>query len=215
MKPLISLLVLSLSLWCALPAQNPEVNLIRITDVHCCSVRVLASAAGEAIEERGVCYSLLPESSKPEQYVPFGTGHFGSFSCGVDELRPETTYYFRAYVRQQGQYHYSDEQSVSTLPMPVPGVSTLGVTEIKETSARVQGKVDGFQVLGSGVYWSEKKEDIRQGQFVSTGSKGFGSFSVKIRGLAPGTTYYVMFSAYNEAGTGFGQVVSFTAGGGR
>ena len=190
-------------------AQVPVVKTLKITDVEATSFRVLASAEGSDLSERGIAYSLQPGLAKSEFHQSFGNGNFGSYSCGLNKLQPATTYFVRGYAKENGKIYYGNEERVTTLSLTVPAVKTLSVNEIKSSSVRVQGCASGQAIEESGVFVAEKPDQIREGVFYSTGSAGFGSFSVLVKKLKPGTTYYVVFTARNASGSGWGEVLSF------
>lgn len=185
-------------------------EIIKISEVEATSLRVLARVEGQHLDERGVAYSLHPGLRRAEIHIPFGNGHFGSFSCLIHDLRPNTVYYFKAYADDNGNITYSTEKKISTMELLLPEVKTLSVREVNPTSARVQGCINGSVIDISGVYYSTDPENLRKGQFISTGSRGFGSFSVHLEHLQPATLYYVAFMASNPSGESVGEILSFT-----
>ncbi|MGW8184632.1 MAG: Ig-like domain-containing protein [Candidatus Moraniibacteriota bacterium] len=91
----------------------------------------------------------------------------------------------------------------------VPSITTSSTTTIKPTSAYGNGNISDTGGenpvrmiewgLSSGVYTSS----------CSAGMGGIGSFSCKMSGLIPSTTYYVRAKATNSGGTNYGTEVTF------
>lgn len=191
-------------------AQNQSVRTTSVSEISYNSIRVLASVEGADFVERGICYSLKPNVKEAENYVSYGTGNFGGFCCKIEHLIPETGYYFRAYGKTNNEVVYGEELYAKTLPLPIPEVKTLSVSEIKARSARIQGRAIGPEMQECGACYSTQKDQEKEGEYARINSKGFGNFSVKLDGLKPETRYFVRFYAINPSGISFGELISFT-----
>ncbi|MEZ5071280.1 MAG: FISUMP domain-containing protein [Bacteroidales bacterium] len=89
---------------------------------------------------------------------------------------------------------------------------TGSITDILQTSAMGGGEVTddgGSDVTVRGVCWSTWSEPNDQHAWTEDGS-GVGSFTSDINGLEAGTTYYLRAYAKNTAGTGYGEIFSFS-----
>ncbi|MBR5982920.1 MAG: hypothetical protein IK025_04230 [Bacteroidales bacterium] len=94
--------------------------------------------------------------------------------------------------------------------VPVPSVTTSDASNITSSGATLSGEVtsDGGEVvLSRGFMYGTSADDLSQN--VQSGS-GTGSFTANITGLADGTTYYYKAYATSSAGTGYGEVMTFT-----
>lgn len=94
-----------------------------------------------------------------------------------------------------------------------PTVTTLGVNSLTGTSADVGGEVNddgGSDVTERGIVWSavNSNPDLNDGVVVS--GDGLGQFNALLTSLPPGTTIYYRAYASNVAGTGYGDVLTFT-----
>jgi uncharacterized protein (TIGR02145 family) len=96
----------------------------------------------------------------------------------------------------------------------LPEVSTIELTNITPVSALCTGIVtlSGSSVLtGIGVCWSENKlpsvSDYKTNEIILPNSSGFTS---NLNGLSSGTTYFVRAFAISDAGTAYGNELSFT-----
>lgn len=100
-------------------------------------------------------------------------------------------------------------QPVKTFTKPV--VETGAVANITDTTATVSGEVvsDGGGISDRGICWSTNPlpttADSR-----TVNQTGEGTFSANIVNLLANTTYYARAYAVNNAGTSYGDVVSFT-----
>ena len=97
-------------------------------------------------------------------------------------------------------------------PATAPTVTTTAVSNIDKTTATGGGNVTadgGASVTARGICWSTSQNPTVSGNHTTDGT-GTGSFTSAMTGLAANTTYYVRAYATNEAGTAYGEEVSFT-----
>jgi uncharacterized protein (TIGR02145 family) len=95
-------------------------------------------------------------------------------------------------------------------PIP-PAVLTFNVSSISETSAKVEGAVNGnggTDVIDEGVCWNTSGYPTTANSKISAGN-GPENFICSLTDLIPGTTYYARAYAINSAGTGYGSQVTF------
>ena len=94
-------------------------------------------------------------------------------------------------------------------------VTIKDVTDITATTAKCEVTVemtaldDEMEVTSRGVCWSTSQNPTINDNKTTDGS-GTGGFTSSLTNLTPNTTYYVRAYATNSAGTGYGNVVSFT-----
>jgi uncharacterized protein (TIGR02145 family) len=98
-------------------------------------------------------------------------------------------------------------------PDPVePTLTTVAASEITINSAKTGGNITsngGADVISRGVCWGTAAQPLITGSH-TTDSKGIGIFSSLLSGLIPGTTYYIRAYATNEAGTAYGNEITFS-----
>src|SRR5690606_17648903 len=93
----------------------------------------------------------------------------------------------------------------------VPELTTVAITGITLNSAVSGGTITsdgGGDITGKGDCWSTTANPTIADSRTSDGT-GPADFSSNIVGLAEGTTYYVRSYATNEAGTGYGDELTF------
>ena len=97
-------------------------------------------------------------------------------------------------------------------PIELPDVVTNEVTDITTTTATAGGEIisDGGSAINEcGVCWTTEGEPTIDSDHIAT-QVTMGEFSVNLAGLTQNTTYYIRAYATNEAGTGYGDVLTFT-----
>jgi phosphodiesterase/alkaline phosphatase D-like protein len=96
----------------------------------------------------------------------------------------------------------------------VPVVITNDVTIITTNSAVSGGKITGdggAKIITQGICWNTVPDPVTSDN--KTTEAGSESFTSNISNLSPNTQYYVRAYASNEAGTGYGQNVTFKTAG--
>jgi uncharacterized protein (TIGR02145 family) len=94
----------------------------------------------------------------------------------------------------------------------VPTLTTVAVSDITINTAKTGGNITtngGAEVTVRGVCWGITSQPLISGSHTSD-SKGNGIFESNLTGLNPVTVYYVRAYATNEAGTAYGNEISFT-----
>ena len=166
---------------------------------------------GMTITERGVVYGTSQNPTTSNSKVTSGSGT-GSFACLLTNLQEGTTYYVRAYAKNEKGTSYGEQKSFTTKVYTLPTVTTSSATNIAYTSATIGGNVTsdgGASVTERGVVYSTSSNPTTANSKVTSGS-GTGSFTCNITNLQEGTTYYVRAYATNEKGTDYGNQVVFT-----
>ena len=92
----------------------------------------------------------------------------------------------------------------------VPAVTTGAASNITATSATLSGNVTSAgvaSVTSRGFLYGTNSSDLTQ---TVLGGNGTGSYTASLSGLTSGTTYYYKAFATNNAGTAYGEIMSFT-----
>ena len=170
----------------------------------------ISASGGGSITDYGFYWGT---SSSPSTQVSVGSGTTSSFSWNAS-VTPGTTYYFEAYATNQAGTGYGSVISFTvpaTQPTVVaPSVTTSAATQVTSAAATLNGGISasgGGSITDYGFYWGTSSNPSTQ---VSVGSGATSSFSWNAS-VTPGTTYYFKAYATNQAGTGYGSLMSFSA----
>jgi len=174
-----------------------------------CSIQVSGGFSGD-ITGTGLCWSTNSGPTILDKTVP-GTAEQGTGILSISGLTPGTTYYVRAYCRTNNDIIYGAQKIFQTLSYQLATISTVSVSGITRTTALCGGNITatgGGSVSSKGVCWSTTSLPTVQGNKTVDGS-GPGIFNSNLSGLSAGTLYYIRAYAINEAGTAYGQQLSF------
>tara|TARA_R110000782_G_scaffold56140_6_gene117893 strand:+ start:284 stop:2989 length:2706 start_codon:yes stop_codon:yes gene_type:complete len=139
-----------------------------------------------------------------------GTADYTSTMTGLVE---GDTYYVRAYATNYSGTGYGQTISfLHPITVTIPTLTTSSIDSITGTTATSGGESlldNGGAITFKGVEWST---DSNFSPIDGTTSDGTGTanYTSSITGLYGGITYYVRAYAINSAGTGYGQILSFT-----
>ena len=180
-----------------------------------------AVAHGEILElgdpaytERGFVYSHT--NSSPTIYNSIvtveGSGK-GTFDAKLTDLARETTYYVRAYVKNEVGVVYSDKTMTFSTEETLPAVETLAATDVDETtySAVLHGNITS---VGSPsytergfVYSAEYSNPTINDTKVVVDGVGTGEFESRVSDLSSTSITYVRAYATNSKGTSYGEAM--------
>lgn len=177
----------------------------------------ITSDGGASITERGVCWDTSPNPSINWNRTNDGNG-IGDFLSNVIGLKDGTNYYIRSYATNSAGTGYGNEVSFTTIQIVLPTITTSEVRDILITSAVSGGNITsngGGTIKSRGVCWNtfgtpNIKDDDFNDNYMSDADEGR-EFSVWLVNLKRGTNYYVRAYATNEAGTAYGNQLSFTS----
>ena len=192
---------------------SPLVRTVEVRAINNSTLQVKSIVdddGGSDITERGVCWNLTGNPNYTDSHVTHQENDIGEYSCQINGFEHNTTYYVRAYAKNEKGFGLGNVISFTTGTLPT--VETLEVTDITDTTAICSGTVvaEGTSpVTERGICWSTEPNSTIEG-IHANGGAGIGSFSVEIIDLTPNTTYYVRAYATNSIGTVYGREVNFT-----
>jgi uncharacterized protein (TIGR02145 family) len=170
----------------------------------------VGSDGGSAITERGVCWNTSENPTIADSKTSSGTGT-GTFTCNISGLTDGETYYVRAYATNNTGTAYGNQVSFTTLPIVLPTISTVPISELTSTNAVSGGNTSnngGGIITANGVCWSTSQNPTIANNVTSEGT-GTEIFSSTLTGLSNGTVYYLRAYATNSAGTAYGNEICF------
>ena len=188
----------------------PAVTTIAASEITAIGATISAnvpSDGGLTVTERGFVYGT--NANELTQTATSGSG-LGSYTKTLNNLTPNTTYYYKAYATNRLGTAYGEVMSFTTLTVYPPSVQTNSASNITTTGATLSGDVtfDGnTTVTARGFVYGTDANNLTQS--VQSGS-GTGSFTKTLTGLSYGTTYYYKAYATNSGGTSYGDVRTFT-----
>ena len=182
-----------------------------VGDVTANTIQLTASvtdkgSAGATLAETGFVYSTtnsLPTLLDQKVVVDHVDENF---SAVLNNLQSSTTYYIRAYAKNDTKLGYSDVKTVTTTRSAIPTVDKVTISNIAESSVTLTGKVlDTGNNNLTGIGFSYKTADGSEMQ-VSVSLTALGSdntFQTVLSGLSANTDYQVRAYATNKEGTGY------------
>ena len=201
-----------------------NVNNDSISEISNTSAKVFATIIdiGAGIDQHGHCWStdadptVVENENKTENGAVHNTGSYSSIMTG---LLPNTKYFVRAYVKKSTTTIYGDKiLFFYTLSIGKPVVNTDTVTNITASSATATGNLTSLgegvlSVIQHGHCWSSGTTtpvigDDSKSSLGSTDKTG--NYESQLVGLSENTVYYVRAYATNDAGTAYGDTISFT-----
>jgi hypothetical protein len=139
------------------------------------------------------------------------SGGMTTVSRQIAGLQPGTTYHYTVVFTNAAGSTTGPDQTFTTLPIPVPTVTTGPASEVSQNSATLTGSVNPRGLQTS--YEFDIGTDTTYGSRIS-GDAGSGDEAVPltldIRGLAAGALYHYRLVATNSEGTVYGADRTFT-----
>lgn len=195
----------------AIAASITTTAVSEITSTTAVSGGTITNDGGSFVQQKGIIWSTSHNPTTAlNTKTSEGTGNT-AFSSSMTGLKPNTTYYVRAYVTTGISTEYGNEVSFTT-EKGLAQISTSTATNIGTTSVTLGGNVSfdgGLSVTERGVVWSTSQNPTTSSSKKTNGT-GEGEYTCDITGLYPGTIYYFRAYAINSAGTVYGEEKSFT-----
>ncbi len=170
---------------------------------------VICDEGGSPLIAAGICWSEYPDPTLDDNHTTDNPENDG-FTSIMKGLTNNTLYYVRAYVTNNYGTSYGDEVSFTTLP-GLATVLTREVTSISHDTAVSGGIIyaeGGSPVTATGICWSEFSNPTTGDNYTEDNLES-GCWTSIMRDLTHNTTYYVRAYATNNAGTAYGNELTF------
>ncbi len=193
----------------------PKVQSISVTDIKPTSALVNAKMlhnGGSAILEKGVCFGSSKNPTVENASKQVNSENVESFSSRIQNLSPSSTYYVRAYAKNETGISYGGEISFNTTSC-TPSVSTTNVSNVTSNSASSGGSnlSDGaVNITAKGIVWSTSPNPTISLSTRTNDGNGPGNFISQMTNLSPNTRYYVRAYVTNACTTSYGIELNFT-----
>ena len=150
-----------------------------------------------SFEERGFEYK---ENTASASYNTVVCNDVSIYEVKINNLKPNTSYVYRAYITIDGKKHYGNEVSFTTLKV----ATSISVSDIMQTSAVLNGSCS----FGDASFVAK---GIQYGTSTSSYTTVSDTLNYRITELAPNTTYYYRsFITTTEGGTVYSDWKNFT-----
>lgn len=141
------------------------------------------------------------------------------FSVEINNLKPQTIYYYKSYIKYGGIFHFGEEKSFSTLRLETT-IETGEVTDLTETAATFHGRLispprghASIMVMFIISTFLPDEEGYKNSKIHYTSLQEDGTFSITIQSLpAAERLYYTALAEINGI-TIRGESLSFTTPG--
>jgi hypothetical protein len=166
------------------------------------------------IINKGIVWNTMPSPTISLATKTLNGAGKEAFTSEITGLISNTKYYVRAYATNSVGTAYGEEYSFTTnIKIGLPTLTTWSITAITNSTAQSGGYNivnNNATITTKGIVWSTMPSPS-----ISLGTNTFDGlgndeFTSKIAGLLPNTKYYVRAYAISNAGTAYGNELSFT-----
>lgn len=184
------------------------------SDIEATSVTMhgyLFDNGGFDIIELGFCWDQNgnPSVDTDKKYIV--SNEVGTYHITIQNLSPNTHYYYRAYAKNKNGVVYGELGEFTTKD----GSPTVETSQVKIGTTLIEcyGNVikdGGFSILRRGFCYNTHSKPTLDDKFVECNSNDIGEYCISIYNLEGGTTYYVRAFAENSQGISYGEEVAKT-----
>lgn len=172
-----------------------------------------ADSSSLTILARGICWNTFPNPTIADSIRTSGSAP-GSFTNLLENLKPLTTYYVRAFLTNSRGTFYGNETSFTTQSGLI-ALTTEQASEVTAHSVLLKGNISGdggATITDWGFCLNTNPNPTLEHRIVHLDGVT-GTFQCTLSDLLPGTTYYFRTFAINSIGTSFGEEFSFKTNG--
>ena len=194
------------------PSQVSTSSARSVTSTGATLYGYVSAIGSPAYTEKGFCYATHSNPSISTNKRAVSGYGVGDYSLSVNNLEYETTYYYRAYVIQNGNPIYGNVVSFTTTWQEAV-VLTLDPTNVEGNSAKLKGQVTYAgdpKYHMQGFCYSTSSYPTINDQKVERPNSITGIYSMDITNLEAGVTYYVRAFVRQGEKVIYGDIKSFS-----
>lgn len=153
----------------------------------------ITDTGSSEINRIGVCWGTVPNPVlSQDNFVQDYGGELGNFSFDVNNLAPNTVYYFRAYCENSSGLQFGNSVSFTTSEI----ATTLNAKDILTTKATLRGYINqgNSDSTIAGFVYSTSQNPTINNTSIYTSITGSDNYEIQISDLTHNTIYY--FRAY-------------------
>lgn len=165
---------------------------------------------GGEITEYGFTYGLYENLGNATD-VPFSGTPSGRIEATLENLDPNTTYYYRLYAGSGASTVTSEVRSFKTNASDAPSLGYTEELDKNEQSLTVSCQVEddgGYDIIMMGVAY--RRSDSQKYSLALLDEPTYESYTLTVEGLEAGTTYMVCGFAISRGGIGYGNETEIT-----
>lgn len=185
------------------------IPVVNVTSTSAQSGGVITMQGEAEVEERGVYLMLNPEPSETDSLIRIEM-ETDSFYCTITDLKPETTYYVRAYARNRyGIYNGAKIEMFKT----TDGLPDFDNSKFMKVATEFTYAEFSMEIISEGdapvtargfCFSTESSPTIENSDTIVCG-EGIGEFIGRIEGMQQQKEYYVRAYATNAIGTRYSE----------
>ena len=216
MKKIISIVIFLLCIVSCERKEVPSITTAEITNIAGTSAKsggTITDEGSGTVVERGICWSKGINPTVADQRTIEGGGA-GTFVSNLADLDAATTYYVKAYAKNEAGLGYGMAMSFKTLGA-APSAETLPAVDIQSTSVILRAVVNPNLVPTTVTF--EYGLTTSYGSFIAAIPSPIAGespieVSANISGLIKGETYHFRVKSENLVGVTYGNDLTFTTG---
>jgi len=152
---------------------------------------------------------ILPSNSTTIEATDADANY--NYTASITALEPATKYYFRSFVRQNGQDTYGETKEFTTKEL-ASLIETKDASGVEATKASLNAKLDladvKYSSISYGFYWGASESSQNNG--LSGGEIKDNAYSAPLTGLSHKTQYWYKAYLKLDSQTFYGEVQTFT-----
>ena len=170
---------------------------------------IVLSEGNSPVYQRGTCWGSQPSPTIDiDLYTVDGSGS-GSFTSYLNNLSPNTTYYYRAYAinNSEGIVYGTTKSFVTPSQTPLE-IIINHISYIDCSMATVSSLITsdgGFDVLSRGICWGIAPDPDVVSSYHTNDGAGNGELESAITLVEPNQTYYIRAYAINATDTAYSE----------